>query len=168
MSSHSSRKKSIKRTSTAPLENHVSENTMTDISSKLAPVINRLKMITLYEVNTALSILVIILFMLLLFTPEHAKRKRNAVLRRQFYDLTTSITNLHETITKKYEYFLYLYKTNIIGLYTCFLRHALYRVLVVMLFYYYFIESDELLKIYLMQIYCVIILLIFYANFNLY
>jgi len=73
-------------------------------SSKLTRLINRLKLITLYEVNISLFVVVLVLFTLLIIAPAHVKKKRNAVLNQQMNEITTAINAQKESLNQKYEY----------------------------------------------------------------
>jgi len=72
--------------------------------SKITRFINRLKLITLYEVNVSLFVVVLILFTLLVIAPVHVKKKRNALLKQQMIDVTNSINVQRESLNQKYEY----------------------------------------------------------------
>jgi len=112
MSSLVSRKKSSNASSTTtdetptldPEKGAPTESSSSIAPSKITRIINRLKVITLYEVNISLFIVVLILFTLLVIAPAHVKKKRNAVLKQQLNDITKSITEQRDSLNAKYEY----------------------------------------------------------------
>jgi len=79
-------------------------NNSNKFSSKVTRVINRIKTITLYEVNIFLFVIVVLLFTLLVIAPAHVKEKRNKVLNSQLLDISTSLMEQKASLSKKYEY----------------------------------------------------------------
>lgn len=110
MSSVTSRKKGSKTPTPddpeqgAPSVSYSANNGGNGFSSKITRFINRLKLITLYEVNISLFVVVLILFTLLVIAPVHVKKKRNALLKQQMNDITKSINAQRESLNQKYEY----------------------------------------------------------------
>jgi len=73
----------------------------TSIISRLC---TRLRTITIFEVNLTLFAVVMALFTLLVIAPAHVKKRRNAILLKQFNDITTSLAAQKASLTQQYEH----------------------------------------------------------------
>lgn len=79
-----------------------------DPSSRIGHVINRIKVITLVEVNMCLLCLVVVMTLMLVLAPAHIRKKRDIVIAQQIQDVSNSITAQRAALDRSYKY---LHKT---------------------------------------------------------